>query len=79
MEWKLAEAKKRLSELVAKATTEGPQTIRWHDGAVVIISESSYRALTGEHPTFKQLLLTAPSFEGLIPERDHSSMREAEL
>ena len=79
MEWKLAEAKNRLSELVTKATTEGPQTIRRHGDAVVVIAESEYRMLTGEHPTLKQLLLTGPSFEQLLPDRDRSPMRSAEL
>ena len=79
MEWKLAEAKNRLSELVTRALTEGPQTIRRHNAAVVVVDESEYRSLVGERPSFKQLLLAGPSLEGVIPPRDSSPMRKIEL
>jgi antitoxin Phd len=79
MEWKLADAKNRLSELVTKASTEGPQTIRRHDATVVVISEETYRTLTGERRTFKDLLLNVPSLEGVDLERDRSLMREVDL
>ena len=79
MEWKLADAKNRLSELVTKASTEGPQTIRRHDAAVVVVSEETYLTLTGERPTLKDLLLNIPSLEGIDLERDRSPMREVEL
>jgi prevent-host-death family protein len=79
MEWKLADAKNRLSELVTKASTEGPQTIRRHDATVVVISEKTYRTLTGERRTFKDLLLNVPSLEGVDLERDRSPMREVDL
>jgi antitoxin Phd len=79
MEWKLAEAKNRLSELVTRASTEGPQTIRRHNAAVVVVDESDYRALVGKRPSFKQLLLAGPSLEGVIPSRDPSPVRKIEL
>jgi antitoxin Phd len=80
MEWKLAEAKNRLSELVTRAKTEGPQTIRRHGEAVVVIAEPAYRALTGERPTFKDWLLNGPRVDELqLPPRDQSRMREPEL
>jgi len=79
MEWKLADAKNRLSELVTKASTEGPQTIRRHDATVIVISEKTYRTLTGERRTFKDLLLNVPSLEGVDLERDRSLMREVDL
>lgn len=79
MEWKLAEAKNRLSELVTRASTHGPQTIRRHNAAVVVIDESEYRTLVGKCPTFKQLLLAGPSLEGVILPRDSSLMRKIEL
>lgn len=79
MEWKLAEAKNRLSELVTLASSEGPQFIRRHDATVVVISETAYRALTGERPTLKQLLLSGPSLDGIIPARERSSMRSVKL
>ncbi len=79
MEWRLAEAKNRLSELVTRATTEGPQTIRRHGEVVVVIAERTYRALTGERSTFKEWLLNGPRNDGLeFPPRDRSPMRGME-
>ena len=80
MEWKLADAKNRLSELVTRATTEGPQTIRRHDATVVVIAEDTYRALTGECPTFKDWLLNGPRIDDLeLPARSRSPMRRVNL
>lgn len=79
MEWRLAEAKNRLSELVTKATTEGPQTIRRHNSAVVVISENEYRALIGDRPSLVEFLMKGPSLDGVIPPRDRSPMRNVEL
>lgn len=76
MDWKLAEAKNRLSELVTLATTVGPQTIRRHDATVVVVSESTYRELAGEQPSLKDLILNGPSLEDVLPPRDRSPMRE---
>ena len=36
MVWKLADAKNRFSELLTKASTEGPQTVRRHREAAVV-------------------------------------------
>jgi len=80
MEWKLAEAKNRLSELVTKATTEGPQTIRRHGETFIVMAEPAYRALTGYRPNFKDWLLSGPQVDELeLPPRDQSPMRELEL
>jgi len=79
MEWKLADAKNRLSELVTKAITEGPQIIRRHNDVVAVLAEPTYRALTGERPTLTQLLLDGPSLEAIVPDRDRASMRSVEL
>lgn len=65
MTWKLADAKNRLSELVTKAATEGPQTIRRHNASVVVITEDEYLALKGQQTTFEQYLLAGPKFDGL--------------
>ena len=78
MVWKLAEAKNRLSELVTKATTEGPQTIRRLGDSVVVISEKEYQSLKGKHLTFEQFLLAGPKFDGLEP-MPRSFMRGPEL
>jgi prevent-host-death family protein len=80
MEWKLAEAKNRLSELVTKATTEGPQTIRRHGQAVVVLAERTYQALLGERPTFKDWILKGPRIDDLdLPSRNSSPMRDVKL
>jgi prevent-host-death family protein len=80
MEWKLAEAKNRLSELVTKAKTEGPQTIRRHNEAVIVLAEETYQALLGKQPTFKDWLLNGPRLDDLeLPDRRTSSMREVKL
>ena len=45
--WQLQEAKNRLSELVRKATEDGPQVITLRgDDAVVVVAAETYRKLT---------------------------------
>jgi len=77
--WKLAEAKNRLSELVTRAFKEGPQIIRRHDASVVVVSEDTYLALTGERPSLKSMLLEGPSLEGVLPTRDRTAIRSVKL
>jgi antitoxin Phd len=77
--WKLADAKNRLSELVTKASTEGPQTIRRNKDTVVVIAESEYLALKGEQMTFEQYLLAGPKFDGLELRPRGSRKRDPKL
>ncbi len=79
MEWKIAEAKSRLSELVAMATREGPQIIRGQDESVIVVSEPAYNALIGQGPTLKELLLNGPSLDGILQGRDPLPAREVSL
>ncbi len=80
MEWRLAEAKNRFSELVNRALIEGPQRVRRRDDAVVIVAERDYEKLTGTRPSFKKFLLgRGPSLERLDLTRDRSPMRKAKL
>ena len=80
MEWRLAEAKNRFSELVNRALLEGPQRVIRRGDAVVVIAERDYASLTGTCPSFKQFLLgDGPSLEGLDLTRDRSPMRKAKL
>jgi antitoxin Phd len=61
VEWPLHDAKNRLSTLVDKALTDGPQTITRHgEPAVVVLAVSEFRRLTGREPTLEDLLLAAP-------------------
>ena len=79
MEWRLADAKNRLSEVVRLALAEGPQRISRRNDSVIVISEEEYKALTGEKPDFVDHLLTGPSLEGVDLTRDRSGMRDVSL
>ncbi|KST65809.1 type II toxin-antitoxin system prevent-host-death family antitoxin [Mastigocoleus testarum] len=79
-EWRLADAKNRLTELVNKVLTVGPQIIHRRNDTVVVISKAEYERLIGERPSFKQHLLNPPhTMEDIDLERDKSSMRTVDL
>jgi prevent-host-death family protein len=78
MDWQLAEAKNKLSEVVTRALTEGPQRISRRGEVVVVLAESEFRELTGEKPSFKDFLLNGPDLTGVVFERDRSDMRKVE-
>ena len=76
MEWRLADAKNRFSEVVNRALAEGPQFVRRRSDAVVIVAQRDYEKLTGRRPGFKEFLTgKGPSLEGLDLTRDRSAMR----
>jgi antitoxin Phd len=79
MEWNLADAKNRFSELVTRALTEGPQRVRRRRDAVVVLAASDYERLTGCRPSFKDYLMRGESFEGLDLTRDSSPGRDVAL
>lgn len=80
MEWRLADAKNRFSELVNRALIEGPQVVLRRNDAVVVVARRDYEKLTGKRPDFKTFLMGAgPSLEGLDLARDRSAMRDAKL
>ncbi len=79
MEWLLADAKNRFSELVTLALTAGPQRVSRRKEAVVVLAESEYRRLTGERPGFREYLQSGPSFEGIDLQRDDAPGREVKL
>ncbi len=80
MEWRLAEAKNKFSELFNRALAEGPQRVRRRDEAVVVVSANDYDRLTGSKPGFKDFLMgEGPDLEGLDLRRDRSPMRNIEL
>lgn len=79
MEWRLADAKNRFSELVSRVISEGPQFIRRRGDTFVVVSEQEYRRLTGEQRTLKKLILEGPDLEGVDLARDASPMRDTEL
>ena len=79
MEWRLADAKNRFSELVNRALSEGPQRVHRRSDTVVVIAERDYEKLAGDRPSFKDLLLNGPGMDDLDLDRDRSPMREASL
>lgn len=80
MEWTLAEAKNRFSEVVKRALSEGPQRIsRRGDDAVVVVAQDEYDRLTGARPDFKKLLFEGPDFDQLDLARDKTPLRDAAL
>jgi prevent-host-death family protein len=79
MEWNLADAKNRFSELVNLALTKGPQRVRRRKDAVVVISGDEYDRLVGARPAFKDFLLSGESFSDLNLERDPSPGRYVKL
>ncbi len=80
MQWRLAEAKNRFSELVNRALAEGPQVVLRREDAVVVMDRREYERLSGKRPGFKEFLMgTGPSLDGLSLKRDSSPMRRIKL
>jgi antitoxin Phd len=79
MDWQMAEAKNRFSEVMNRALSEGPQRVRRRKDAVIMLAEAEYERLTGRRPDFKEYLMNGPSFDGLDLTRDPSPMRDVEL
>lgn len=79
MDWLLADAKNRLSELVTKALSQGPQRVRRRGEAVMVIAEKEYRRLTGQRRSFQDFLLQGSDLSSLDLTRDKSRMRDIDL
>ena len=78
--WQVQEAKTRLSEVIERARTEGPQMITRHGAArAVLISIEDYRALVAHKPDFKAHLLGGPKVDDFTIERDRDTGRPVEL
>lgn len=78
MEWKLADAKNRFSEVVTRALTEGPQRVRRRNETVVVISEQDLDELRGGSNDFLEFLMSGPGLDGVDLTRDPSPMRDIE-
>ena len=78
-EWKLSEAKNRLSEVVNGALHKGPQRITRRNDVVIVVRECDYQRLTGERPSFINYLMEGPSLEGVDLRRQPSLMRDVRL
>lgn len=79
MDWRLADAKNRLSELVRLAISEGPQRVTRRRDCVVVLSERDYNRLIRKRQGFKDYLMQGPSLEGLDLARDTSHSRDVKL
>ena len=80
IQWRLADAKNRFSEVVKLALSQGPQQILRRDESVVILSLQDYQRLLGERPNFRQFLLeSTPDLDDLDLKRDPSPMRAVDL
>jgi len=79
MEWQLADAKNRFSEMVNRAESEGPQTVlRRGEPVAVLVSISEYRRTCTPKRSLKDMLLNGPDFTGVDLSRDPSPEREFE-
>jgi len=78
--WQIQQAKTRLSEVIERARTEGPQTITRHGAErAVMLSIEDYRALIAHKPDFKAHLLGGPKVDDFTVERDRDMGRDVEL
>jgi prevent-host-death family protein len=60
--WSLQDAKARLSELVQRANTQGPQIVTYRGvEKAVVISVDEYRKLTPNKPSLVDMLLNRPT------------------
>lgn len=78
--WQVQEAKTRLSEVIERARTDGPQTItRYGADRAVLLSVEDYRALVAHRPDFKAHLLGGPKVDDFTIERDRDTGRDIPL
>ncbi len=80
--WQMQEAKARLSELVKRAESEGPQDITLHGRSVaVVLSRDAFERLAGSSRSLVDFMRQSPLYglEELDLQRDTSLTREIEL
>ncbi len=69
--WQLQEAKARFSEFLDAALRKGPQVVtrRGVEAAVLVPIDEWRRMQSTSRPSIKELLLSGPRFENIIPPR----------
>lgn len=78
--WQIQQAKSKLSELIEKARSEGPQTITRHGKpSAVVVSKEEYESMRRNKPNFIEFLLSIPKFDELDLERSKDVGREVDL
>lgn len=78
MNWQLAEAKNKFSEVFTRTIEEGPQFVTRRNEEIVLLSKQEYQRLTGERPNFIEHLLNIPKDVELDLSRDKSPMQDVE-
>ena len=79
MDWQMAEAKNRLSEVLNLASSMGPQRVRRRKDAYIVMSEVDYERLSGKRMGFKEFLMQPAGLDELDLSRDPSPMRDIDL
>jgi len=82
--WQLQEAKARLSEVIKRAATEGPQIVTQRGvESAVVLSVADYELLKGKRPSFVEYLLSGPKLDDdiidIINDRSPDTGRDIEL
>jgi prevent-host-death family protein len=78
--WQVQDAKTHFSELMERASSEGPQTITRHGAErAVLLSIEDYRKLTAPQAGFKAHLLGGPKVDEFEIERDANTGRDIDF
>ena len=80
--WQMQEAKARLSELVKRAESEGPQDITVHGRSVaVLLSRAAFERLSGNGNSLVDFMRASPLYamEDIEFERDRTVTRAISL
>jgi prevent-host-death family protein len=81
--WQMQDAKARLSELVKRAESDGPQDITLHGRSVaVVVSRAVFDRLSGQMASVVAFMQASPMVgldDTLVFERDPSLTRETPL
>jgi len=69
--WQLQDAKSRFSEFLNAALKEGPQIVtrRGVEEAILVPIEEWRRMQSTSRPSLKELLLSGPRFDNIVPAR----------
>ena len=77
--WQLQEAKARLSEVVKRANSEGPQVVTQHGKpAAVVVSVPEYERLTRRRRSFVDFLLSGPKWPEDVVEAINERPRDSD-
>lgn len=81
--WQMQDAKARLSEVVKRAESDGPQAITVHGRSVaVVLSHAAFERLSGQSASLVDFMQASPLAaldDDLVFERDTSLTRDVAL